>query len=190
MSIVHPPHAFEEFRSVLDKLRRRLDPAVARLVAAGGFLLFLVAARPSALGALESGLLAVFFAATFSARAETEENASAIIIEAHAFAALDGHYGEGSARIAFGLLRQAMEAEAHNDDLVVQMDGTELVLLTDRLPESEVRAVLARIERRFSHTIRDAGYDCDLDIGLAGDPLRTNAKRARTATFRRVLSTN
>lgn len=165
--------------------------------AAAGFSSFAFFAHPSP--------VAIAFAALFSAlaaygvptamasleeraneRRRDDGGASAITIDCDGFASLDESYGEGSGDHVFSMLRRALEQETRDTDLVVHVQGQELVLVLDGASPEVAQSVMMRVERRFSQWISDAGYECNLSVGVAGydedevefDRIMRSARRA------------
>ena len=144
-----------------------------RAAAAVGFLAYLAIARPSAESAIAAGALAALvgwaiptFLAWLGAAPAGARTASAVVVDCDGFVALDAKYGPGTGEYAFGLLRRALETETRESDLVVQAEGRELVVVTDGSNPSATRSIMARVERRFSGWLADAGYECELSVGL------------------------
>ena len=203
MSLVHSFHPCESivvrYESFREKALGTLDPGVvragSRIAASVGYVAHLAFAQPSATGAVVAGIVAVVAGAGlpillkgFCSERSEMRGASAVVVNVASFADLEDAYGLGSGDHAFRLLRRAMEAEASDGDPVVQMDGAELVLLLDDYHPAHAKAAIRRIESRFARALRDAGYDCDLSLGLADEPSRT--RNGVSTAFRRFVSPN
>ena len=148
----------------------------SRAAAAVGFVFYLALAHPSAAVAIFAGIFAILLGWVVPtllgqglAYSPETSSASALVLDTDGFRNFDEAYGSGTGEHAFRLFRRAVEAEATGTDLVVQMDGNELVLLTDGSSPSVTRSFMARVGRRFSRSLKDAGYECDLSIGLIED---------------------
>ena len=99
---------------------------------------------------------------------ENEENgASAVVVDCEGFSSLDDSYGPGSSDHVFGMLHRAMKMETRDNDLVVHSQGQELVLVLDGSSPEIAQSVMERVERRFAGWLADAGYECNLSVGLA-----------------------
>lgn len=96
-----------------------------------------------------------------------DNGASAVVIDCDGFSSLDETYGVGAADHVFRLLRRSLEIETRQTDLVVHAQGQELILILDGSSPVVARAVMERVERRFSGWLSDAGYECNLSVGLA-----------------------
>ena len=145
-----------------------------RAAAALGFLSYLVLNRPSAPITVMAGVLALlvgWMVPTLLQRLGAigdDAQASAVSIDCEGFSALDKTYGNGAGDHAYRLLRRALETEKRDSDLMVHCEGRELVLVIDGSSPSTACATMARVERRFSRWLSDAGYECDLSVGLFG----------------------
>lgn len=146
-----------------------------RAAAAVGFLSFLAVHRPSpgvAVAAAAVALLVGWIVPLFLDRDEEDEGresgASAIVVDCDGFGSLDDTYGEGTSEHVFNLLHRALKVETRDRDVVVHAQGHELILVLDGSTPAIAQAVMARVERRFSSWLADAGYDCNLSVGLCG----------------------
>lgn len=149
-----------------------------RAAAAVGFVSYLVLNRPMAAPAVASAVLAVAVGVLvpqalewLGAVEKADEGASAVVVDCDGFASLDETYGPGASVHAFSLLRRALETETRGTDLVVQTDGQELILVLEGSSPAVAQTVMARVETRFSQWLADAGYDCNLSVGLANADL-------------------
>ena len=154
-----------------------------RAAVALGFLSYLVLNRPSAPVAMAAGVLALFFGwmvPTVLQRIgaiEDDAQASAVSIDCEGFSALDKTYGRGAGDHAYRLLQQALEVEKSDSDLVFHCESRELVLVIERTNVAAASATMGRVERRFSGWLSDAGYECDLSVGLFGSVGSDEANR-------------
>lgn len=141
-----------------------------RTAAAVGFVSYLALQRPTpgvALAAAAVAALVGWVVPMLLTKVEKLDGAtSAITLECDGFASLDLAYGEGASLHVFSLLRRALETETRDSDLVVHVEDKELVLVLDGSNPAVARSVMARVERRFAAWLSDAGYDCDLSVGL------------------------
>ena len=160
--------------------------AGGRAAAAIGFLAVLAFRQPSPALALAAAAVAVavgWAVPLLVAANEGADNASAVCIDGDGFASLDAAYGPGAAAHAFDLLRRALDTETRETDLVVHAEGREIVLLLDGSDPAVARKIMARVERRFATWLSDAGYECDLSLGLAqglaDDDLLRSARRSQ-----------
>lgn len=96
-----------------------------------------------------------------------KEGAAAVVIDCDGFSTLDASYGEGASAHVFKMLHRALKTETREDDLIVYTDGQELILVLDGASPSVAQTVMARVERRFGQWLSDAGYECNLTVGLA-----------------------
>lgn len=145
-----------------------------RAAAAVGFVSYLAFSGPSPAAALAAGVISALVGwavPMFLGRAHLSEEegkaASAIVVECDGFASLDDVYGDGTSGHVFGLLHRALKTETRESDLVVHAEGRELIIVIDGSTPEVVQAVMGRVERRFSGWLADAGYDCNLSVGLA-----------------------
>ena len=145
-----------------------------RAAAAVGFASFLAAQRPSpgvAVAAAAVALLVGWLLPVFLDQEDEvvrESCASAIVVACDGFGSLDETYGEGSSDHVFNLLHRALKVETRGSDIVVHAQDRELILVLDGSTPAVAQAVMARVERRFSGWLADAGYDCNLSVGLCG----------------------
>jgi len=100
---------------------------------------------------------------------ESDRGASAVVIDCEGFASLDETYGMGASLHVFDLLHSAIRMETREDDLVVHSHGQELVLVLDGSSPAIAQVVMDRVERRFSGWLADAGYECNLSVGLSNN---------------------
>ena len=61
---------------------------------------------------------------------------------------------------------RALEVETRDSDFVVHAQGQELILVLDGSDPALAESVMARVERRFSGWLSDAGYECNLSVGI------------------------
>lgn len=148
-----------------------------RAAAAVGFVSFLLN-RPGPGATLAAGAIAVFVgwaipALVAKSRESYEEpeaeseGASAVVVDCDGFSSLDETYGEGTSSHVFNLLHRALKMETRDSDMVVHSQGHELVLVLDGSSPAVAQAVMTRVERRFGAWLADAGYECNLSVGLA-----------------------
>ncbi len=116
---------------------------------------------------------------------EIDAGASAVAIDCEGFASLDERYGPGAGDHVFRLLRKALEVETRNTDLVVHVQEQELILVLDGSRPEVARRVMERVESRFSAWLDNAGYECNLSVGLANmDESEGNFESLMRATRR------
>lgn len=175
--------------------------AGGRAAASIGFLAFL-AGRPGPVEAVVGAAIALavaWGAPTLVAKAQEEMNnereseggASAVVVDCEGFSALDDLYGKGTSGYVFSLLHRALKMETRESDMVVHSQGQELVVVLDGSNPAIARAVMERVERRFAGWLMDAGYECNLSVGLAGmaaeegdfDALLGYARRAHGESY-------
>ncbi len=153
----------------------------ARAAAAVGFVAFLTGGSGPAetVAGAAIALLTAWGVPKLVARAqedmeaqrEMEGGASAVVIDCDGFGALDDTYGPGTSGHVFNLLHRALKHETRESDMVVHSQGQELILILDGSSPAVAQAVMERVERRFAGWLVDAGYECNLSVGLAGmDP--------------------
>ena len=169
-----------------------------RAASAVGFLSFLAIQRPNAGAALVGaavsllvGWLVPLFLVRDGEERNQESGASAIVIDCDGFSSLDDAYGEGTSGHVFDLLHRALRLETRDRDVVVHSQGHELILVLDGSTPAIAQAVMARVERRFSGWLADAGYECNLAVGLFGadedesdsEDLLSAARRAQNGPY-------
>lgn len=149
----------------------------AAFAAITGVVSYLAFGRPTELGVVAA--LSIAAAATWAmprlvvpkaaAVMEDEEDsgASAIMIDCDGFASLDATYGEGAGDHVRSMLYRAIRMETRERDLVAPMDGNEIVLVLENATPNTAERVMSRVEARFSQWLADAGYECNLSVGLA-----------------------
>lgn len=146
----------------------------ARAAAAVGFVSYLVFAHPGLLQMAVAAVVALAMAWGIpqlmtrpSEPRRSDEGASAVVVDCEGFSSLDDTYGPGASDHVFKLLRRALETETRSTDLVVHSHGQELILVLDGSNPEVARAVMERVEQRFSDWLSDAGYECNLSVGLS-----------------------
>jgi diguanylate cyclase (GGDEF)-like protein len=146
----------------------------ARAAAAVGFVSYLVFGNPGVAQIAMAAAVALTMAwgvpALMTRKSEPRESdggASAVVVDCEGFSSLDDTYGPGASDHVFRLLRRALETETRNTDLVVHSQGQELILVLDGSSPEVARAVMERVEQRFSSWLADAGYECNLSVGLS-----------------------
>jgi len=147
----------------------------ARAAAGLGLLSYVLLGHPSLIAAFAAAAIALLLAwgmpKLVSVAPLTEVRldggASAVAVDCEGFSSLDEKYGMGASDHVFRLLRKALEAETRNTDLVVHAQGQELILILDGSSPQVAQRVMERVERRFSAWLDDAGYECNLSVGLA-----------------------
>lgn len=146
----------------------------ARAAAAVGFVSYLAFGHPGLIQMAAAAVVALGMAFGIpelmmrkSEPRRADEGASAVVVDCEGFASLDDSYGPGASDHVFKLLRRALETETRATDLVVHAQGQELILVLDGSSPEVARAVMERVERRFSAWLTDAGYECNLSVGLS-----------------------
>ncbi|RYG25264.1 diguanylate cyclase [bacterium] len=168
--------------------------AGARAAAAVGFVSYLVFAHPGLVQMAAAAVVALAMAFGIpmlmnrpsEPRRSSDEGASAVVVDCEGFSSLDDSYGPGASDHVFKMLRRALETETRSTDLVVHAQGQELILVLEGSSPEVARAVMERVERRFSSWLQDAGYECNLSVGLSNmdndeeefDALMRAARRA------------
>ena len=141
-----------------------------RAAAALGFVSYLAISRPTAGLAIVAAGVAAFVGwgipFLLEDRDVASRKASAVIVNCDGFASLDETYGHGSSAHVFDLLRRALETETRDSDLVVEAEEGEMILVLEGSNSGMASAVMSRVERRFATWLSDAGYECDLSVGM------------------------
>ncbi len=166
-----------------------------RAAAAVGFVSYLLIDRPSAAMAVAAAAVAVLVGWAVpqlmlrGKAGGTPSGTSAVTVSCDGFASLDESYGAGAGDHVFSLLRRALETETRDGDVVVHAQERELILVLDGSNPKVAEHVMTRVERRFSTWLADAGYDCDLSVGLAGsvsseiDALLRASRRSQSGPY-------
>lgn len=147
----------------------------ARTAAGLGLLSYVLLGHPGVWAGLAAAGIALLLAwgmpklVTMAPPTEVrpDTGASAVAIDCEGFSSLDQRYGFGAGDHVFRLLRKALEVETRQTDIVVHVQGQELILVLDGSSPVVARRVMERVEHRFSGWLDNAGYDCNLSVGLA-----------------------
>jgi diguanylate cyclase (GGDEF)-like protein len=89
------------------------------------------------------------------------------VVDCDGFSSLDESYGSGAGDHVFKLLHRALKVETRDSDLVVRAQDQELILILEGSSPEVAKSVMQRVERRFAGWLTDAGYECNLSVGLA-----------------------